>query len=400
MSSTRISTNGQYQFSLNLMLAKQRELARTYQQVSTGSKMVTGADDPLGAGRSLQMDRSLDRLDQYGDNAKTVESRLNQQESVLAQAGDLLTRVRTLTIQANNATLSDQDRKSIASEVGSIHDQLVALANTDDGMGRYLFGGGQDANAPFSLSGDSVAYNGDQNQRKVEVSSGLQVDDTLPGSEAFMRVRTGNGTVDASADTGNAGTGVLMDFGVTNTATWDNASYDIVFTATDTYEVRDSSGNVLDTGSYSDGDTLNYGGVQMRLEGEPAAGDQFHIGPAGTRDVFSTLQDLVTALGSEANSPEELAAQQNVLQTSLRDIDSAQQHFIDARASGGASQGAIDDANVLNESRTVATKTNLSSIRDLDYSEALSRYSQQSTALEAAQRVFAQFQQMSLFDLI
>ncbi|MFT4246803.1 MAG: flagellar hook-associated protein FlgL [Pseudomonas sp.] len=400
MGITRVSTNGQYQFSLNLMLAKQRELAKTYQQVSTGSKMVNGADDPLGAGRSVQMDRSLDRLDQYGANAKTVESRLNQQESVLAQAGDLLSRVRTLTIQANTATLSDQDRKSISSEVGSIHDQLMALANTDDGMGRYLFGGSQDANAPFSLSGDSVVYNGDQNQRKVEVSSGLQVDDTLPGSEVFMRIRTGDGSADAAADTDNTGTGVLMDFGVTNTATWDKASYDIVFTAPDSYEVRDASGSVLETGSYSAGDTLEYGGIQMRLEGTPATGDQFHIGPAGTRDVFATLQELIGALGSEANSPEELAAQQNVLQASLRDIGGAQQHFIDARASGGAGQGAIENANALNASRTVATQTNLSAIRDLDYAEALSRYSQQNTALEAAQRVFAQFQQMSLFDLI
>lgn len=400
MAITRISSNGQYQFSLNLMLAQQRGLAKTYQQVSTGARMTSGADDPLAAGRSLTMDRSLDRLEQYNSNGSMLASRLNQQESVLDNAGDLLTRVRTLTIQANNATLSDQDRKSITGEIRSIHDQLLALANTDDGTGRYLFGGSQDGNAPFTLSGNSVVYNGDQNQRKVEVSSGLQVDDTLPGSEVFMRIRTGDGTVDGRADSANTGTGVLMDFGVTDHAAWSQASYDVVFTAADTYEVRDSTGTAVATGTFADGDTIEYGGVQMRIDGAPAAGDSFHIGPSSATDIFTTLQNLADALDSEANNPAELAAQQNALQGSLRDVATAQEHFIDARAEGGANQSAIDNATALNDSRTVATKTNLSAIRDLDYAEALSRYSQESTALQAAQRVFAQLQQMSLFDQI
>ncbi|WDS36846.1 flagellar hook-associated protein FlgL [Pseudoxanthomonas sp.] len=397
MGNTRISTNGQYQFSLNLMMAKQRELAKTYQQVSTGSKMVTGADDPLGAGRSQQMDRSLARLDQYGDNATQLQSRLNQQESVLAQAGDLLTRVRTLSVQANNASLSDADRKSISNEFNTIYNQLLALSNSDDGSGRYLFGGTQDGNAPFTLSGGKVVYNGDQTQRQVEVASGLRINDTLPGSEVFMRVRTGTGTVDTSVGAANTGTGLLLDFGITNSDTWNGATYNVVFTAPDTYEVRDASGGVLDSGRYSDGDTIAYGGIQMRLEGAPAAGDTFTIAPSGTRDIFSTLKELASTLGTETTTDAQRAAQHNALQSGLRDISTAQQAFVDARAEGGAGQSAIDNANDLNASRTVATKTDLSSIRDLDYAEALSRYSQESTALDAAQRVFAQIQQMSLF---
>ncbi len=398
--SQRISTAGQHQLSLNLMLAKQRELASSYQQISTGSKMVSGADDPLGAGQSLQMDRTLARLDQYGDNATGLESRLNQQESVLAQAGDLLTRVRTLSVQANNASLTDQDRQSISSEVSSIYDQLLALANSDDGTGRYLFGGTLDANAPFTLHGDDVRYSGDQTQRRLEIAPGLQVADTFPGSELFQRIRTGDGIASASANSANTGTGLLLDYGVTDSDSWDQRSYSIVFTAADSYEIRDTDGTVLETGDYVRGDTLAYGGIQMQLDGEPAVGDQFSIGPAETRDIFATLKTLMGALDSDVTTPQQLAEQQNALQASLRDVSTAQQHFIDARAAGGAGQSAIENANALNESRSIATKTNLSSIRDLDYAEALSRYSLENTALEAAQRVFSQIQQMSLFKLL
>ncbi|MEE7547067.1 flagellar hook-associated protein FlgL [Xanthomonas sp. Kuri4-1] len=399
---SRISTNGQAQFSLNLMLAKQRDLANTYQQISTGQKLLTGADDPLNAGRAVQMDRTLGRLDQYDDNGSVLLSRLNQQESVLTHAGDVLSRVRELTIQANSASLSDDDRKSVSSEVRSLYDQLLALSNSDDGAGRYLFGGTKDANAPFSLSGagGSVSYNGDQTQRQVEIASGLQVNDTVPGSEVFMRVRTGNGLAEATADTANTGTAVLLDYGVTDSGAWNKGSFNVVFTGATTYEVRDTSGTVLDSGSYKDGDTIAYNGTQMRIEGTPASGDQFHFGPSGTRDVFSTLTNLLGALNTTATTDAQRAAQQNVLQSSLRDITVAQQHFIDARAMGGAGQSAIDDAANLNEARSIATKTNLSNIRDLDYAEALSRYSLENTALQAAQKVFSQIQQMSLFKLI
>lgn len=400
MTNTRISSNGQQQLSLKLMLAKQSDVYKTYEQVSTGLKLTTGADDPIGSGRAIQMDRSLARMDQYGYNADTLENRLNQQESVLDQAGDLLTRVRTLTIQANNAGISAADKTSIGSEIASLRDQLLSLANADDGTGRYLFGGSKDSNAPFTLDGNRVTYNGDQNQRQIEISEGLQVDDTLPGSEVFMRVRTGDGTVNAQANSANTGTGVVLDFGVTDSTTWNKSSYEIVFTEVGQYEVRASDGSVLASGSHSSNDTISYGGVRVQIMGEPAAGDSFSIAPAGNRDIFSTLENLVTALSTPTGTAQEQAAQQNALQASLRDVNTGQQRLIDARAKGGANQAAVENANSLNEAREVNTKISLSAIRDLDYAEALSRYSQEKTALTAAQKVFAQFKQMSLFNEI
>ena len=398
MSITRISSNGQYQYSLNLMLAKQRQIAQTYQQVSTGSKLINGADDPVGAGRAQQIDRSVARMDQYGANAHVVQSRLNLQESVLAQAGDLLMRARDLTVQANSGTLSDNDRSSLASEIGRIRDQLLALANTDDGMGNHLFSGTGDHNVPFVLSGDGVAYVGDQNQRKVEVAAGQQVEDTLPGSEVFMRVRTGDGKLDAHANSSNTGTGVIGDFRIIDQSAWNRSAYKVVFTSPDTYQIQGPSGTA--TGRYQPGGVIEYAGTQLHLDGQPAVGDSFQVGPSEAQDIFATLKHLHDTLQSTPASPREIAARENSLRGALRDIDTATDHFIDVRSQGGANLSAIDNANSLNASCTVAAKTDLSDIRDLDYAEALSRYNQQNVALEAAQKVFARFQQMSLFDAI
>lgn len=395
--SVRISTGMVFNQSVNLMLDKQARLMHLQQQLATGKKLATAKDDPVAAGTAVGLDRALAELERYARNADHAHNRLGLQENALAQAGDAMARVTELAVQAGNPALSEDERKAIAAELRTIQDQLFSLANGTDGNGRYLFAGTADDGAPFSRSGGLVVYHGDQTQRRIGVAPETYVRDTLPGSEVFMRVRTGDGTFDAGADAGNAGTAVLTDFG-RGPGNWDGGGYRIVFTAPDAYEIRDGSGAVIGTGAYADGEDIAFGGVRLRLEGTPAAGDGFSIGAAPTRDVFSTLDRLIGALQMPFGTPEEKAAQQNVLQSSLRDVARASEHLIDARASGGAQLAAIDSAHALREANAVTLETTLSSLRDLDYAEAIGRYQIETAALQAAQTVFAQMQAMSLFD--
>ena len=137
---TRISTSGVYLQSLSTMLGKQASLSHTQQQLATGKRLVTAKDDPVAAGTAVSLDRSAAELERFGQNANVLGNRLNLQESVLVQAGDRLARVRELTIQANNASLSSEDKKAITAELKVIREELLGLANSQDGSGRYLFG--------------------------------------------------------------------------------------------------------------------------------------------------------------------------------------------------------------------------------------------------------------------
>jgi flagellar hook-associated protein 3 FlgL len=58
---------------------------------------------------------------------------------------------------------------------------------------------------------------------------------------------------------------------------------------------------------------------------------------------------------------------------------------------------AIDQQESLNADFAVHLNTTLSSVRDLDYAEALSRLSQELFGLDAAQQAFARAQNLSLF---
>lgn len=397
--SNRISTGMMFNQSVTAMLGKQAKMAHLQQQLATGKRLVTAADDPVASGTAVNLDRALAELEQFGKNANNVQNRLGLQENALAQAGDLMARVNDLTIQANSSALTTDDRKAIASELDALHESLLSLANSTDGSGRYLFAGTADDSAPFSVVNGKVVYNGDQTQRQVEVAADTRISDALPGSEIFMRIRTGDGAVDAHAAASNTGTGLVLDYGRdASSGAWTGEQYSVAFTAADSYEVRDGDGTLVKTGTYTAGESIGFGGLNIRLEGAPAAGDSFQIGASINKDVFSTLTDLVNALNADPVTAADKAALQNTLQSSMRDISRASAKMIDARASGGAQLAAIDNAADLRAAHEVTLKTTLSSIRDLDYAEAIGQYQLEQAALQAAQTIFTQMQGMSLFN--
>lgn len=398
--SERISTSMLYSQSIASLQSKQARLSHLQQQLATGQKLLTAKDDPVAAGAAVGLDRALAELERFGANAGTVLNRLGLQENALEQAGNALARISELTVQANSAGASAADRKTIAAEIVSLRATLLDLANSSDGAGRYLFGGTADGSAPFASAAGGVAYSGDQTQRQVEIAPQMFVSDALPGSELFLRVRTGDGRIDAAAGSDNTGTGVLARSQLSDAAAWDGGRYRVVFEADATYRVENAAGETVAAGDYVSGEAIAFAGLQLVVQGEPAEGDAFTIGPAGTRDVFATIDGLVAALNSQPTSDAERAAQQNALQAALRDIGTAQGHFVDARASGGAQLALIDTAEALRGAQTLTLESTLSGMRDLDMVEAYSRFTLEKTALEAAQLSFMQMQQLSLFKLI
>ncbi|QCU72562.1 flagellar hook-associated protein FlgL [Luteimonas yindakuii] len=398
--SNRISTGMLYQQSISTLQSKQAQLAKLQQQLATGQKLITAKDDPVGAGAAVGMDRALAALERFEANGNTVRHRLGMQESVLTQAGGMMGRINELTVQANGGALSDGDRKAIAIEVTSLRDGLLDLANSTDGTGRYLFGGTQDGSAPFARTGTGVIYGGDQTQRQVEIAPQMFVADALPGSEVFLRVRAGDGRIDAAAAAGNTGTGQIGSFGLVDSAQWDGGRYSIAFGADASYTVTDAGGTEVATGVHVPGEAITFAGAQIVLRGAPADGDSFEVSAAGTRDIFATVDRLLGALQMSATTDTQRAAQQNALQSSMRDIATAQEHMIDARASGGAQLSALDNAASLRDAQGLTLETTLSGLRDLDYADAIARFDLEKVALEAAQLSFVQMQRLSLFNLI
>jgi flagellar hook-associated protein 3 FlgL len=97
----RISTAAFHDAALAAINERNASLLRTQQQIASGKRIQSPADDPAGAVRALELERALSESAQYERNANIVSTRLSLEEKTLADAGDVLQRVRELTVQAN-----------------------------------------------------------------------------------------------------------------------------------------------------------------------------------------------------------------------------------------------------------------------------------------------------------
>lgn len=396
----RVSTSGAFASGLSAMQRLQAALDQTHRQISSGRRILTPSQDPLAASRALEIRESIGRLDQFDRNAGVANSRLAQEESSLGSVNNVLQRVRELTLQANNATQSIESRRLIAVEMRQRLDQLVQIANQKDGSGNYLFSGNLDSTTPVTRTGATFTYNGDQGQRFIQIGEGRQVADGDSGAAVFFNIRNGNGNFVTAPQPGNVGSGVLGPGSVTDPSVWDQGQYTVRFVDPGNYEVLDSAAAVIASGTFEDGDTLAFRGIEFSLDGAPAAGDEFTASPSRYQDVFSVIDELATALEQSGSGPAATASLGNSVNTGLQNIDQAIGNILDVRVAVGSRLTAIESQIDSNGAFKLTYQETLASIEDLDYAEALSRLSLQASTLEAAQQSFIRTQSLSLFNYL
>lgn len=394
----RISTAALHAQGLHGLLKRQADVAQTQQQMVTGKLYARAAENPTAVAQAQRIDHAVASLDQFEKSAGLLTNRLRLQEEALADSGDVLIRARELALQANNASMSTGDRRLVAVEIRQLRGQMLAIANRDDGNDRALFAGRRDGVAPFADSAGSVTYAGDDGRNLVDVAPDLALADTDPGSDVFLRVRGGDGTIRGAAAAGNTGTGTLQSVAVSDHGAWPADTLTLRFTAANAYEVVDSGGTVLTTGAYVPGDTITVAGVQTRITGAPAAGDAFALEPAPNQDVFATLEALADALDMPVATPADRARQSGAITASIGDLSTAQDHLYGIRAATGARLAALDAATESRAAQNVTLRESLSQLRDVDYAEAATKLGLQLTAIEAAQRTMLRVQGLSLFD--
>ncbi|MCA8975833.1 MAG: flagellar hook-associated protein FlgL [Planctomycetes bacterium] len=167
------------------------------QEVASGRRISRPSDDPAAALRIIPLRNDLRNLELLGDNVTLARETLNTGAASLEDASALMQRVRELTTQASNGTLSDEDRNSVAAEVDQLLSQLVSIGNSRRGD-RYMFGGTESSSAPFELvdgpGGTRVVYHGNHDNLQVEVAPGVNTALNVAG-DAIFQSRTRGATV-------------------------------------------------------------------------------------------------------------------------------------------------------------------------------------------------------------
>jgi flagellar hook-associated protein 3 FlgL len=399
----RISTGTIYDLGVAAINQQQAALLHTQQQISTGRRVATPAYDPIAASQILETSQAQSVNQQYMTNQDTAKNFLGQTDSVLGQVGTLLQNVRVLVINAGNPTLDNQDRASLATDLQGQYQQLLGLANSADGNGGFLFSGYQGNTQPFSQSGTSVNYNGDDGQRLIQVSGSRQLPASENGADIFQRVKTGNGVFATGAAAANTGGGVIDAGQVITPSALTGHTYQISFTSPSTYDVLDTTppaATVSSANAYTSGDAISFGGMQMSIQGTPATGDRFTVSPSANQSVFTTLQQLITVLQTPVSTPAGNAALGNGLNGALQNIDQAMNKALTVRTAVGSRERELDAVTSAAGDADTQYQSRLSGLQDTDYAKAISDLTRQKTALDAAQQTFVKVTGRSLFDFL
>lgn len=303
---------------------RQSDLYKVQNQLSTGRRVLTPEDDPIGASEALQVSQAKAVNSRFLDNQANASSKLAFLESTLGSVGDELQNVYERAIQAGNGTYSPEQKIMIAEELKRRMENMIGLANTRDGGGQYIFAGNKTATVPFEVNvaatgpydhlSSYLAYNGDSGRQTLQVTSSQEMATSDNGQSVFL-------------------------------------------------EMRDVNNNVV------------------------------------ARSMFDALQNMTEILdGTQTFATQ--ADYQTAYETSLKDLQTSLDHVSTIRASVGARMQSLESLSSAGEDSGYLYDVRLSELQDLDYSEAISRFSRYQLQLEAAQLSFKQSSQLSLFNIL
>ena len=404
----RISSTLFFQTGLNSINAQQSDLMHLYQQIGSGQRMVTPADDPLAAAQAINISQSLTLNQRFAANREVANRNLGVEENTLNSVTGLIQDIKTALVQAGNGTLSDADRATLADVLSNAKNTMLGLANSTDGSGQYLFSGSKGGSEAFQLDPVSkkITYQGDQQQRKIQADQTRQIAGSDIGSDIFNRATPGTNSYLTSAATGNTGTGVIGAPTITGQATHVAGTYTITFTTADSYTIKNAALPPTDpgvTGTYNstDGFITLPNDVQVKLSGKPAATDSFTVEPAATADlnVFDTLDQVIGALSSNLHNDSATAKFQNTLASAIQRMDVHYDNVLTVRASVGARMNEIEALDSNGALRTLSYRSQLSGLEDVDYYSATMQLELRKSALEAAALAFRKIQGTSLFNM-
>ncbi|MEK3880391.1 flagellar hook-associated protein FlgL [Paenibacillus sp. FSL M7-0420] len=168
-----------------------RTMNDTQLQLASGRKINKPSDDPVGITYSLRYRAELSSNEQYTKNVDSALSWLDYNDTVLGQAGDVVQRLRELSVKASTGSNPQSALDSINEEVMQLKEQLVDIANSKLN-GKYIFNGEQYTAKPYDFAkgadgtyDTTKAITTDPGQIQYIVGEGVQMPINMTGNDIF-----------------------------------------------------------------------------------------------------------------------------------------------------------------------------------------------------------------------
>ncbi|MTD25404.1 flagellar hook-associated protein FlgL [Erwinia sorbitola] len=207
----RLSTGMIYDQQMRGIQTSQASWLKVGEQLSTGNRVNRPSDDAVAAAQAVVVSQAQAETAQYKTARVFATQNQSTEETTLKQVADVVISAQTIVVGAANGVLSDADRSSYATQLEGIRAQLLNLANSTDGNGRYLFAGYESDKAPFVTDASgSTTYDGGLNPitQKVDASRTLTTNHT--GKQVFDSL-TSSAVKEPDGSTGESNIFTILD---------------------------------------------------------------------------------------------------------------------------------------------------------------------------------------------
>ena len=385
-----LDTNINSLLAQNSLTTSGGQLTNSLQQLSSGMRINTSADDAAGYAIAQGMTSQIGGLNQAARNANDGVSLVQTASGSLQEITSDLQTMRNLAVQSLNATNSSTDRADLNTQFQQLKNDINSVSQNTNFNGVNLLDG------TFAGAAFQVGANAGQT---ITVGSVNSVASTKIGANYAV---SSAGTTYAASTVAASGTITISTFagGVTSSAT----SLPVSVGGTGTGAATDMSAVAAAINAMSSQD----GGVIATLAGTAAnpTGITLTNTGGGTVSVTTSLTDIQTGLdttgtvasgGGFATSatPSSYLSGSDVTtvnnaNTALAQIDSSLQTIATTGASLGAYQNRFQAAITgLNTTATNLTAAR-SSIQDTNYAQATSDLSKAQILQQASTAMVAQ----------
>ena len=142
-----VNTNIGASLAQAALVKNQRALDTAMEQLSTGSKINSAADDAAGLAISTRMTSQINGLNMAVKNANDAINMVNTAEGALIEMTNMLQRMRELALQASNGTTDVNDRTYLNSEYQALYAEIDRIADNTEWNGRTILDNSADGNA-------------------------------------------------------------------------------------------------------------------------------------------------------------------------------------------------------------------------------------------------------------
>lgn len=410
----RLSNNQIFSRSMQDMSQTQKRLNTAHSQVTSQEKFRTSGDAPAEIAKSNYLNDEIKKNTQYQTNGLMLKSTLGLEETTLNNIHTAMERGRVLSVRALNGAVDSQDRQAISLEIGQVQKEVFSLANSKNANGDFIFSGTA-AHLQAYVKDDQTgqySYRGNEEDNDIQIATNVYVSGGDNGKRVFE-----SAPARLIANTSNlTGNIVVVQTEIIDQGEYDNfhrSHYDhgnsanntfklnvtapLIPGNSDTFEILDSTNNVLQSGNFTSEKGIRFNGVNITAQGAAPGSLDLSLAPPNNVNILNTLESLKMALTDSSLSNADFRERMADAQVG---IENAKYSVMSTMSTIGGRSNTITRVTESNESFKVINQEAMAILTEADLAAAMTDLTKEQNILEMSYKSFNKINNLSLFNSI